>query len=824
LHNRYVNGKEVDEYAFQLQDTVNNGVLAHESFHVLGAPDLYRYVNTTITPIGSWDLMAWNTNPPQHMSCFMKWKYGTWISSIPEITTSNTYTLQPATSSTGNCYKIDSPNSATEYFIVEYRREASSIFEAPIPGTGMLVYRINSAATGNSQGPPDEIYVYRPGGTLTVNGTINSAHFSSDVSRTAINDTTNPSSFLSDGNAGGLDISNVGSAGSTISFTVNTGSCAAAAMSSPTPGSTLTGSSQTFQWNNSSSSSYWLYVGSSQGTNDIYNSGDLGSSTSDAVSGLPTDGSTLYVRLWTLCNGNWLYNDYTYTAATIGGGNATMSSPTPGSTLTGSSQNFQWTNVSAQAYWLYIGSSQGGADIHDSGSLSGTSTTVSGLPTDGRTLYVRLWTKQGGVWGYNDYTYTAATIGGGNATMSSPTPGSTLTGSSQSFQWTNVSAQAYWLYIGSSQGGADIHDSGSLSGTSTTVSGLPTDGSTLYVRLWTKQGGVWGYNDYSYTAHTSTSTGFNSQFNGDATGWQAHSGTWWIDSSNWYTTQGTSGYWASSSYSANFSNFDYQARLWRNGCDGCSNSIVIRGAPTPLASDYAWNDAYIFQYHRNGRYSIWKQISGSWSWLQNWTDSSAINQGSAWNTLRVVATGSNLNFYINGTLVWSGSDSSLSSGRIGIKMYSNGTSGDQLWADWATLTTSGSVRAIDDTVSTEQQALNDAANLRVGDSAEGAYQEDENALTQPTATLQPTSTPTPAATEIPTTENTPTLTPMPTETPTLENTPTPMPTPTETPTTENTPTLTPMPTETPTLENTPTPTETPTPENTPTPTVTPTSS
>ena len=37
--------------------------------------------------------------------------------------------------------------------------------------------------------------------------------------------------------------------------------------------------------------------------------------TSQTVAGLPTGGSTIYVRLWTLLQGQWHYNDYTYKAA-----------------------------------------------------------------------------------------------------------------------------------------------------------------------------------------------------------------------------------------------------------------------------------------------------------------------------------------------------------------------------------------------------------------------------------------------------------------------------------------------------------------------------
>ena len=217
-----INGKRVYDFNFQLQSTTLSwgvGVLAHEMFHSLGSPDLYHYTGNGITPVGGWDLMENNANPPQHMLTHMKWKYGKWLATVPQITVSGTYTLNPTTSATSNCYKIASPNSATQYFMVEYRKKTST-FENSIPNEGLIVYRIDTAAVGNASGPPDEVYIYRPNGTPTVNGTVSQANFSSNSGRTAINDSTNPSSFLANGSVGGLDISNVTAIGSTISFTV----------------------------------------------------------------------------------------------------------------------------------------------------------------------------------------------------------------------------------------------------------------------------------------------------------------------------------------------------------------------------------------------------------------------------------------------------------------------------------------------------------------------------------------------------------------------------------------------------------------------------
>lgn len=217
-----INGKRVYDYNLQVQNSLKSsgpGVLCHEMFHSLGSPDLYHYVSNGISPCYTWDLMCSNTNPPQHMGAHMKWKYATWINSIPVISAEGVYTLRPITSETNNCYRINSPYSTTEYYLVEFRRKALP-FENTLPGSGLLVYRINTTCNGNANGPPDEVYIYRPNGTPTSNGTPASAHFSDLVGRTSINKTTNPSPFLSNGSQGGLNIYNITSYDTLISFTL----------------------------------------------------------------------------------------------------------------------------------------------------------------------------------------------------------------------------------------------------------------------------------------------------------------------------------------------------------------------------------------------------------------------------------------------------------------------------------------------------------------------------------------------------------------------------------------------------------------------------
>ena len=217
----WLNGSIVDAYNLNLASggyfTV--GTLCHEFFHSLGAPDLYHY-NDNDAPIsvGGWDVMDASGETPQHMSAWMKYKYGNWID-CPLIEQLGIYPLLPLQNQETSCYRINSPNSNNEFFILEYRNK-QGIYEINTPGTftGMLIYRINENLNGNANGPPDEVYLYRPGGTSTDNGNLTQAVFSSETGRTEFNDSTDPSSFLYAGGPGGINIQDIGFPGDIIEF------------------------------------------------------------------------------------------------------------------------------------------------------------------------------------------------------------------------------------------------------------------------------------------------------------------------------------------------------------------------------------------------------------------------------------------------------------------------------------------------------------------------------------------------------------------------------------------------------------------------------
>jgi hypothetical protein len=185
---------------------------------------------------------------------------------------------------------------------------------------------------------------------------------------------------------------------------------AKAKMTSPVNGSTFSSSTVTFYWTAGTGvSQYFIYVGNSTGANDIY-SANTGQSLSQTVYGIPTDGRTIYVRLWSYINGSWQFNDYTYRAFTSSVLlKATIYSPGNGAQLSSSSATFLWSSASGVIqYYIYLGSNQGATDLW-SGSLGlSTAITFNGLPHDGRMLWIRLWTQTSAGWQYSDSYYFAA--------------------------------------------------------------------------------------------------------------------------------------------------------------------------------------------------------------------------------------------------------------------------------------------------------------------------------------------------------------------------------------------------------------------------------
>ena len=80
-----------------------------------------------------------------------------------------------------------------------------------------------------------------------------------------------------------------------------------------------------------------------------------------------------------------------------------------------------------------------------------------------------------------------------------PVPGTKLAGSTVTFEWSDMGADEYWLTVGTAPGGYNLYSASLGIARQTTVSNLPTYGSTIYVRQWSRHGNLWRYTDYTYT-------------------------------------------------------------------------------------------------------------------------------------------------------------------------------------------------------------------------------------------------------------------------------------------------------------------------------------
>jgi hypothetical protein len=188
----------------------------------------------------------------------------------------------------------------------------------------------------------------------------------------------------------------------------------------------------------------------------------------------------------------------TYTTSSAAG----LTSPAPGGVLSGSSVTFTWTPAAgATAYALTIGGNgRRLSRMFSSGQVGGTSVTATGLPTDGSALYAQLWTQVEGAWTVIEYPFMASTAT--TASLVLPTPGSLLPGSSANFAWTPGSgATEYALLLGSTgPGSSDIFNSGAIESTDLGLSGLPTDGRTIYATLLSLVNNAWITSNSVYVA------------------------------------------------------------------------------------------------------------------------------------------------------------------------------------------------------------------------------------------------------------------------------------------------------------------------------------
>ncbi len=181
--------------------------------------------------------------------------------------------------------------------------------------------------------------------------------------------------------------------------------------------------------------------------------------------------------------------------------------------------------------------------------------------------------------------------------------------------------------------------------------------------------------------------GLTSQFNGTHAGWETVSGGW-IQRATDYATNGVANGPASIRSTTVYGDVTFTARVMRSGADVSSpNRLIVRGNRASIVGGWM-RPSYLLQWNNGGRFSVIQVTStGALTVVVPWTSSAAIVKGSAWNTIKVVAVGSILRFFINNVQVATLANAFLAVGSVGVG-YSRSAVPAALFVDWATVATS----------------------------------------------------------------------------------------------------------------------------------------
>ena len=250
---------------------------------------------------------------------------------------------------------------------------------------------------------------------------------------------------------------------------------------------------------------YRLWFGTTPGGNDLQVRSAAGDITSRNVFDLPLDGSKVYVRFFTRKYNQWRYQDYEFVSHTdFSPQVAELTSHESGETWNTPHIQFNWQDINADRYRIWVGSEVGGRDIRTA-SMTGdrTERLLRSLPHDGRPVFVRLSTQKYGRWQHKDYEFITHTDPVPDTSeLISHQNGDELSGETVTFRWAEVGAERHRLVVGTSLNDSDIlaQTLRDPAGHELVVSGLPTDGSTIFVNLRTFKYGLWTTIRYEFKA------------------------------------------------------------------------------------------------------------------------------------------------------------------------------------------------------------------------------------------------------------------------------------------------------------------------------------
>lgn len=246
-------GKKVYDYAASVEMTTSwrtyrpqqqldgIGTICHEFSHVLGLPDFYdtNYAeNGQSCHPGDWSLMASgsylnDSRTPCGYSLYERYAVG-FMDEPQKIEAEGSYTLNPLPT-TFEGYRIDSPFSK-EFYLLENRQKNLFKWDAYLPGSGMLVFRVDKSNnsvwdmnnnTVNAKASRNYYELLRAGGNNTDSegypNSLDSDPFPGSANVTSLDYSTSPTALKSLSGTGKETrwaLSQIKKAGSAITFDI----------------------------------------------------------------------------------------------------------------------------------------------------------------------------------------------------------------------------------------------------------------------------------------------------------------------------------------------------------------------------------------------------------------------------------------------------------------------------------------------------------------------------------------------------------------------------------------------------------------------------
>lgn len=249
--------------------------------------------------------------------------------------------------------------------------------------------------------------------------------------------------------------------------------------------------------------------------------------------------------------------------------------------------------------------------------------------------------------------------------------------------------------VASTPAGARIFDNGADTGKVTPASFSYADaGSHAYLLRQC------GYKDYSqalsvvvgqtYTVNAALVAGIQDDFIVASPCWAPRIPGGWIVSGGFYKVKSTVTAWDFSYYNIVFGSSTYtlEAKMMK------TKGTLLNSISILLATSTNMNavNGYLIQYAPYGDYSIWKETNSDWVAdtgtavaIKNWTENSFINGNmNAWNIVKIVRSGSNYSYYINGHHIYSFSDSTYDP-RVVVLTFNTGDKPTEMQYDYVKL-------------------------------------------------------------------------------------------------------------------------------------------